>query len=77
MSQFVPQFANINFGVYWYQYSNSFTTKTKLLFPPNAGNIPFNGKAFLFRQNCFEQKLKNRNEMVGTKLKTVQWLVAY
>ena len=31
------------------------------------------GKPFFFRQNYFEQNLKNQFEMVGTKRKTVQW----
>ena len=39
----------------------------------NTTNIIFIGKPFSFRQNCFERKLKNRTEMVGTKLRTAQW----
>ena len=77
--EFVKQSANINSGVdkvdllIDVNYSSRFTSKIRLAFPPNAANMIFNGKPFLFRQSCFEQKLKNRTEMVGTKFKTVQW----
>ena len=80
MSEFVKQSTNINFGVDkvdWFvdvNYSSSFTSKVELPFPSNTTNIIFIGKPFLFGQNCFERKLKNRTEMVGTKLRTVQWL---
>ena len=79
MSEFVKQSTNISSGVDkvdWLvdvNYSSSFTSKVELPFPSNTTNIIFIGKPFLFRQNCFEQKLKNRTEMVGTKLRTVQW----
>ena len=49
------------------------TNKVELLFPSNKTNINFIGKPFLFRQNCFERKLKNQTEMMGAKLRTVQW----
>ena len=80
-SKLVKQSTNINSGVDkvdWsvnVNYSSSFTSKVELSFPPNAKNIIFNWKLFLFRQNCFEQKLKNWTEMVGTKLRTIQWPV--
>ena len=48
--------------------SSSFTSKVELSFPPNTKNVTFIGKPFLFRQNYFEQKLKNQTEMVGTKV---------
>ena len=79
MSEFVKQSANINSGVDkvdWLvdvNYSSSFTSKVELSFPSNTTNIIFIGKPFLFRQSCFEPKLKNRTEMVGTKLRTVKW----
>ena len=79
LSEFVKQSTNINFEddkVDWFvdvNYSNSFTSKVELSFPPNATNIIFIGKPFLFKQNCFERKLKSRTEMVGTKLRTVRW----
>ena len=79
ISEFVKQSTNINSGVDkidWLvdvNYSSSFTSKVELLFPSNTTNIIFIGKPFLFRQNCFEPKIKNQNEMVGTKLRTVQW----
>ena len=79
MSEFVKKSTNINSGVDkvdWLvnvNYSSSFTNKVELSFPSNTTNIIFIGKPFLFRQNCFERKLKNRTEMVGTKLRTVQW----
>ena len=79
MSEFVKQSANINSGVDkadWFvdvNYSNSFTSKVELSFRSNTANIIFIGKPFLFGQNCFERKLKNRTEMVSTKLRTVQW----
>ena len=41
------------------------------MFPSNTTNVTFIGKPF--KQNFFEQKLKKRTEMVGTKLVTVQW----
>ena len=78
MSEFVKQSTNINSGVDkidWLidvKYSSSFTSKVELSFPPNATNIIFIEKPFLFRQNCFERKLKNRTEMVNTKLRIVQ-----
>ena len=79
MPEFVKQSTNINSGfdkVDWLvdvNYLRSFTSKVELSFPSNTTNIIFIGKPFLFRQNCFERKLKNRTEMVGTKLRTVQW----
>ena len=81
MSEFVKQSGNTDSGVDkvdWpvnINYSSSFTSTVELLFLPNATNIIFSGKRFLFRRNCFERKLKNRTEMVGTKHRTVQWLV--
>ena len=54
-------------------YSSSFTSKVELSFPSNTTNIIFIGKPFLFRQNFFERNFKNQTEMVGTKLRTVQW----
>ena len=83
MSEFVKQSTNINSGVDkvdWLidvNYSSSFTSKVELPFPSNTTNIIFIGKPFLYRQNCFEQKLKNRTEMVGTKLRIVQWSDIY
>ena len=80
MSECVKQSTNINSGVDnvdWLvdvKYSSSFPSKVGLSFPSNTTNIIFIGKSFLFRQNCFERKLKNRTEMVDTKLRTVQWL---
>ena len=62
MSEFVKQSTNINSGVDMIvnvNYSSSFTSKVKLSFPSNATNIIFIGKPFLFRQICFERKLKN------------------
>ena len=79
MSEFVKQSTNINSGVDkvdWLidvNYSSSFTSKVELSFPSNTTNIIFIGKPSLFRQNYFEQKLKNRTEMVVTKLRIVQW----
>ena len=40
------------------------------MLPSNTTNVTFIGKPF--KQNFFEQKLKKRTEMVGTKLITVQ-----
>ena len=77
--EFIKQSTNISSGVDqvdWFvdvNYSNSFTNKVELSFSSNTTNISFIGKPFLFRQNCFEQKLKNQTEMVGTKLRAVQW----
>ena len=54
MSELVKQSTNLNSGadkVDWpvqVNYSNSFTSKVELSFPPNATNI------ILFRQSCFE-----------------------
>ena len=76
MSEFVKQSTNINSGfdkVDWLvDYSSSFTSKVELSFPSNRIYIIFIGKTFLFRENCFERKLKIRTEMAGTKLRTVQ-----
>ena len=83
MLEFVKQSTNISSGVDkvdWLvdvNYSRSFTSKVELLIPSNATNIIFIGKRFLFRQNCSERKLKNRTEMVGTKLRTVQWYMFF
>ena len=77
--EFIKQSTNISSGVDqvdWFvgvNYSNSFTNKVELSFSSNTTNISFIGKPFLFRQNCFERKLKNQTEMVGTKLGAVQW----
>ena len=79
MSELIKRSPEMNSGVDkvdWHidvNHSSSFTSKVRLSFPPNATNIIFNGKLFLFKQNYFEPKLKNRAEMVGRKLRTVQW----
>ena len=79
MSEFVKQSTNNNSGIdkvdrlVGVNYSSSFTSKVELSLPPNATNIIFIGKRFLFRQNCFERKLKKLTETVGTKLRTLQW----
>ena len=79
MSEFVKKSTNINSvvdKVDWNvdaNYSSSFTSNVEFSFPPNATNIIFIGKSLFCRQNCFEQKLKNQTEMLGTKLGTVQW----
>ena len=79
MLEFVKQSTSIHSGidkVDWLvdvNYSSSFTSKVELSFPPDTTNIIFIGKPFLFRQNCFERKLKKRTEIVGAKLRTVQW----
>ena len=81
MSGFFKQFTNINSEVYrvdWLVYLNylsSFTTarlKCCFLQVQQISSLPEN-PSFLFRQNCFERKFKNRTEMVGTKHRTVQW----
>ena len=80
MSEFVNQPTNINSGVEKFDwlvdvnYSSSFTSKVESSFSPNTTNIIFIGKPFLSRQNCFERKLKNITEILGTKPRTVQWL---
>ena len=77
MSEFVKQSTNINSGVEKVDWlvevniSSSFTSKVELMLPSNTTNVTFIGKPF--KQNFFEQKLKKRTEMVGTKLITVQW----
>ena len=80
MSGFFKQFTNINSEVYkvdWLVYLNylsSFTTarlKCCFLQVQQISSLPEN-PSFLFRQNCFERKFKNRTEMVGTKHRTVQ-----
>ena len=79
MSEFAKQSTKINSGVEkvdWLvdvNYSSSFTSMVELSFPPNATNIVFIGKPFLFRQNCLERKIRTRTELDGTKLRTVQW----
>ena len=60
-------------GLVDHNYSSSLTRKAELSFPPNATNIFFNKRPFLFRQNGFELKRKNQTELVGIKLRTVQW----
>ena len=76
MSEFVKQSTSISPGadkVDWLvdvNYSSSFSSKVKLSFPSNTTNIIFTRKPFSFRQNYFEQKLTNRTETVGTKLRT-------
>ena len=49
----------------------------QLSFPPNATNIIFIRKPFLFRQNCFKQKLTNQTQIEGTILRTEQWSGAH
>ena len=79
MSEFVKQSTNINSGadkadwIVDVNYLSSFTSKVELPFPSHTKRITIIGKHFLFRQNCFERKLKNRIEIVGTKLRTGQW----
>ena len=80
MSEFVKQSTNINSGVekvdwlFDVNYSSSFTSKVELPFPSQIQQISsLSEKPFLFRQNCFERKLKNLTEMVGAKLRTMQW----
>ena len=80
MSEFVKQSTKINSGVDKVDWpvdvncSSSFMSKVEYSFPQNTTNIIFIGKPFFFRQNCFKRKLKDRTKMVGTKLRTVQWL---
>ena len=75
--EFVTKSTNINSEigkVDWLvdvNYSSSFTSKIELSFAPNATSIIFVRKTFLFRQNYFEQNLKNRTELVDKKLRTV------
>ena len=79
MSEFVKPSANINSGVdkvdwtCWTQLFQQFYSKVELSFSPNATNIIFNRKPFLFRQNGFERKRQNETELVGIKLRTVYW----
>ena len=78
MSELVKHSTNVNYRVHkvdWVDVnsSSSFTNKVELSFPPDTTNIMVIGKPFLFRESCFERKLKNRTEMVGTKLRTGQW----
>ena len=77
MSEFVKQSTSISSGVDkvdWFDvsYSSSFSSKVELSSKYNKCHLY--RKDFLFRKNCFEQNLKNQTEMVGTKLRTVQWL---
>ena len=79
MWEFVKQTTNLNSGADkadWpvcVNYSSSFTSNVESSFPPNATNIIPIRKDFLFRQNCFERKLKSQTEMLATNLRTVQW----
>ena len=72
MSEIVKQSTNITSGV---DKVGLLTSTIQAVLPArlNCGFLILIRKPFLFRQNCFERKLKNRTEMVGTELRTAQW----
>ena len=57
----------------WCQLFKQFYQQGWIVISFKYKNFIFIGKPFLIRQNRFERKLKSWTEIVGTKLRTVQW----